>query len=713
MSQIKFKELIDQKDYAEFEDRLLDWITGDEFTLEALMETCRYYAMVRKSLYASEVLQLSLDSITDDLQRLEICKEIAVCKPKDKEMRRQLISALEKCYANKPNFAFLTDKADIENADEVVKAVDQAIKLYGFDSGSYIIHGKWGIGVIKSLMPASGILAIEFREHGNHKMHLDLGLSALESLKEDDFRVMAWKDIENLKRLANEKSVELIKNILKSLKFPQTLRQIKTCLIPVVFTSPEWTRWWTKTRKNLQDDPYIKIEGTSNPTIYLLEKPVARETDLEVRFKKAMSWHRKLGVAEEMQGRDRISDFVKELMLFLPKINDYEKMELLAGLLILSEKDQDKLKEIQEMILYISSNNNKLADILMNFHVARRQIRLFEFLSRNMEENHELFMQIFLKGSGQIVDYAAKVLKTRNILEAACEKALSLPVYNLGGSLWIWKEWAANRTVYFPRDFDISGFVFTLLNALAEFSDDRQSSTSSRDKINKIRESINLNKGMAFKKAVAGIAKDMAQKLYYLIMGNQGLSKDNEKNLTRILEELYGEFIEEKHDKELELNNTDIIYVSAESFQARQKGLNRLMTEEIPENSRDIGKAASFGDLSENAEYKAALEKRDVLYAKAEEMEADIKRAKILKEKMVTGDKIQPGCSVQVFNLDTEETERFTFLGPWDADEDKKVFSYLAPFSMTFMNKRINDVVNINLPDITAKYRIESIDVVI
>jgi len=52
------------------------------------------------------------------------------------------------------------------------------------------------------------------------------------------------------------------------------------------------------------------------------------------------------------------------------------------------------------------------------------------------------------------------------------------------------------------------------------------------------------------------------------------------------------------------------LLVTRASYEKEQQDLKRVIDVEIPENSREIGVAMNKGDLRENAEYKAALEKQ-------------------------------------------------------------------------------------------------------
>ena len=62
------------------------------------------------------------------------------------------------------------------------------------------------------------------------------------------------------------------------------------------------------------------------------------------------------------------------------------------------------------------------------------------------------------------------------------------------------------------------------------------------------------------------------------------------------------------------------IFCSNDGLARRQEEYRVLLEEKIPENSEAIGKAASYGDLSENSEWEAAIEDQRNLTTKAIEL---------------------------------------------------------------------------------------------
>src|SRR5690606_12986828 len=113
--------------------------------------------------------------------------------------------------------------------------------------------------------------------------------------------------------------------------------------------------------------------------------------------------------------------------------------------------------------------------------------------------------------------------------------------------------------------------------------------------------------------------------------------------------------------------------------------------EDMVKNSAAIGHAADFGDLSENAEFTAALEQRDFLSRRANEIGEELKKAAVIPMDMIDNSRVNIGTSARVRDLATGEELRYTFLGPWDVDLDNNVYSYKAPFSLAFLGKKIGD----------------------
>jgi transcription elongation factor GreA len=129
----------------------------------------------------------------------------------------------------------------------------------------------------------------------------------------------------------------------------------------------------------------------------------------------------------------------------------------------------------------------------------------------------------------------------------------------------------------------------------------------------------------------------------------------------------------------------------------------------VPANSREIAFALSLGDLRENAEYKAAKEKQEILNSTVAKLKDEIERAQIFDPATVNADRVSFGTRVALLNNSSTKTEEFTILGPWESDPDNRIISYLSPFGGAILNKRVGDSFDFSIGDEKIAYTVQGI----
>ncbi len=132
---------------------------------------------------------------------------------------------------------------------------------------------------------------------------------------------------------------------------------------------------------------------------------------------------------------------------------------------------------------------------------------------------------------------------------------------------------------------------------------------------------------------------------------------------------------------------------SHRSYQRAWRQLRDIIEVKIPENSRAIAHARSYGDLRENAEYKAAKEEQGLLARKRSDLERSLDRVKPLDFSVVEDfSRVMPGCTVEV--TDETGTERtFHVLGLWDSDPEHQMISYDTPLGKALQGRNVGDTV--------------------
>ena len=109
---------------------------------------------------------------------------------------------------------------------------------------------------------------------------------------------------------------------------------------------------------------------------------------------------------------------------------------------------------------------------------------------------------------------------------------------------------------------------------------------------------------------------------------------------------------------------------------------------ETVQNAKEIEVARSHGDLRENAEFKAALERRDRLQAELKLLSDQIAKARILTSEDVVADEAGVGTIVTCKDSKGNKTS-YTLLGPWDANPDEQILSFQSKFAQAMKGKAV------------------------
>jgi transcription elongation GreA/GreB family factor len=152
------------------------------------------------------------------------------------------------------------------------------------------------------------------------------------------------------------------------------------------------------------------------------------------------------------------------------------------------------------------------------------------------------------------------------------------------------------------------------------------------------------------------------------------------------------------------------LIVSWESLERRKIEYHELVEKKIPANSKEIAIARSYGDLRENHEYKAAKEMQKLLMKTKSELESQLVRARGTDFANPRTEVVGIGTIVQVVNLGSKQSDKYTILGAWDSDPDRNIISYLAPMAQSMMNKPVGEEVEFEIHGVKHRHRIEGIE---
>jgi transcription elongation factor GreA len=156
--------------------------------------------------------------------------------------------------------------------------------------------------------------------------------------------------------------------------------------------------------------------------------------------------------------------------------------------------------------------------------------------------------------------------------------------------------------------------------------------------------------------------------------------------------------------------NQEIIYLTKEKFIELQRELEELKTKGRAEVARKIAEARAHGDISENAEYDAARNEKELLEIKIRKLEEILSKARLIDTKNLPKDRVYILSRVKLLNLDKNKVVEFTLVSPQEVNSAERKISVNSPVGKSLLGKKVGDIVEVKIPAGTVRYKILEIN---
>jgi transcription elongation factor GreA len=143
---------------------------------------------------------------------------------------------------------------------------------------------------------------------------------------------------------------------------------------------------------------------------------------------------------------------------------------------------------------------------------------------------------------------------------------------------------------------------------------------------------------------------------------------------------------------------------------ALREELERLKKVERPRITAAIAEAREHGDLKENAEYHAAREQQSFNEGRIMEIEGKLASAQVIDITVIpkTG-KVIFGATIDLINIDNDETVTYKIVGDDEADVKHNLISVNSPIARALIGKEEGDVVTVKAPGGDIEYEIDQV----
>ena len=154
----------------------------------------------------------------------------------------------------------------------------------------------------------------------------------------------------------------------------------------------------------------------------------------------------------------------------------------------------------------------------------------------------------------------------------------------------------------------------------------------------------------------------------------------------------------------------DKIPMTAAGYAALEAELRQRQSEDRPRIIQQISEARSHGDLSENAEYHAAMEQQSLNEGRIAELEDKISRAEVIDVSKLSGETITFGATVTLVDEDTDEERKFQIVGETEADAKHGKISITSPIGRALIGKKKGASVEVMTPKGAKGYEVLKVD---
>ncbi len=570
----------------------------------------------------------------------------------------------------------------------------------------YCMHRTWGLGKITTVDTVLLRFLIDFPDKPEHSMDLGFAAKSLTPLAKDHVLVKVATDLQGLQEMAAVNHIDLIKLVLKSYGGSATVAQIQDALVPDVI-GDDWRKWWEAVRKEIKKDGHFRVPVKKSEPIEYNEEVVSLQARLLGDMQLARGLKAKLAVAMEiLKSQDDLENVTEAYQLAMGLL-DHELPNYL--------KNQPELvldaifaRNDMRKALRIEANGEQIEDqavwdlindlpAFMEALPATHKQALASYKHHHPEsweaDFTDLLNQSQMKLAGDIVQLFNDAGKSDEIKETLTRLVNQ---HQASSELMLWLGKSRSDTYA-----DILGpEVFRAMITAMERDQFNEKRTSRLNDF--IMGDMELLPEL-IETADLEVVKDLTRALQFSSCFDD---MDKRSLLGRIVK-IYPA-IQALISGEATTSEDRGLLVSWDSLLRRRSEYTELVQKKIPENSKEIAVARSYGDLRENHEYKAAKEMQKILMKRKAELEMDLTRARGTDFADVSTSSVNPGTRVRVKELSQQKDEIYTILGAWDSDPESGIISYLSPFAKNLISKSVGDTFEMTQDHEVRKYLIES-----
>ena len=528
-------------------------------------------------------------------------------------------------------------------------------------------------------------------------MQLQYAAENLTVIPSEHFLARKAGDVAATKKLAKDDPVALVRNILESLDGQATAQQISEWMVPDLFNETEWKRWWESARKQLKGSGAFSIPAKKTEPIQARAEGISHTDELIEAFNHARQPKQQVAALEQLvKFHQQFKEPEKQLQPVIATIENVASRNQklhpeLAFELVLGRDDllesfpQLKTTHIGLTLGKLIADEERRLTLILPKLPAAKEKRILQALPAALGDRWSArALQLMQATHGRMVAQiphvfrdAGQHVQLREMLER------SIREHSATSEMLIWlcterKDW---RELINPE------LLAAILSALER---EQHSAPGRASKLQRLlMEDRQLFQDM-FGKADVGLARDALRRLQLSPLFDELTKRSLLARVVKVFPDLESMIAGSQPQEK-----AAPLVVSWSSLEKRKGEYEELVKKKIPENTKEISIARSYGDLSENFEYKAAKQMQAVLVRRRSELERALQNARGTAFENPDTSRVSIGTIVTVRDKTSKKQETYTILGAWDGDPDRHIISYQTAIGQALLGHKAGEVVTL------------------
>jgi transcription elongation GreA/GreB family factor len=709
MATSKLLQLVRDDDLDALETLCLEALADGTLQLAQLVapfEELERRSHVDRATTLGQMVLETIDPQADPAAALKIARVALLGDPKNDELRERTVALYRQVHGDKPGFNTLLEVSGLATgrpARNAIRVIDVCLVL---KPGDTLISRAEGIVMeVLDIDIEHGLVTL--RHAGRRKTITPLELShEYERVAPDDFRVLRALKPDRLAELLDSDPVSVVIGLIHAHGETISQEMLKHELVPKYISTAEWSKWWAKARAQLQRSPHVIMEGRAPLLLRYTAEAWTLEDATWETFEQQSDPGQWLSTVEGYLREKRRNKEEPDIGLLARchacvdrhriLIEDKRPSEALACVLVSERIDEvagGLGSEPSELAVALLRRSDDPATLIAGLEDETLWVRALAALAAaRPEDSAARAAELVPLAPGALLDRIIAMARAANLLElvqAHIDTALADPVDHPELIYWLWKGPKEQAGLRLPADEELFATTVQTLSALGRTLN--PGAHIMRRFRQRARAALALGDYARVRECIQRITADRAVTLRTQLERLEGLGDNTRRRLLGLLRDAHPAVFVVRKLRVEPWQDPNVLWNTAAGIRRKTEERDYLVNVTMRENAKRIGEAASHGDLSENAEYKSALEERDLLRARLAQMNSDLALADTIQLHQVPTGHVGVGSRVTLRDTTDGSARVMTFFGPFDADVDRGVYNYCAPLSLRLMRARVGE----------------------